>query len=84
MDKVRPHLFGFKKVLHRNGWKAEDYPSSSFSKELTAMFAGVFMVYAALFGTGFWIYGQIVEGLMATVVFVITAGIIFRLKSKVF
>ncbi len=84
VDKVRPHLFGFKKVLHRNGWKAEDYQSSSFSKELTAMFAGVFMVYAALFGTGFWIYGQIVEGLMATVVFVITAGIIFRLKSKVF
>ena len=84
VDKVRPHLFGFKEVLHRNGWKEEDYPSSSFSKELTAMFAGVFMVYAALFGTGFWIYGQIVEGLMATVVFVITAGIIFRLKSKVF
>lgn len=84
IEQVRPHLFGFRKILIRNGLNPEDFPSSNFSKELTAMFAGVFMVYAALFGTGFWIYGQIIEGLIATLVFLLNAIIIYRLRLKVF
>ncbi|TVR87276.1 MAG: Na+:solute symporter [Saprospirales bacterium] len=82
--RVRPHLAGFIKVLKRNGVDPADIPTSSFSKELTAMFAGVFVVYAALFGTGFVIYGQWLQAAFAMAVFALGVAILLRFKKAVF
>ena len=84
IKKVRPHLFGFKAVIKRNKVQPEDIKTSNFSKELSAMFAGIFMVYAALFGTGFWIYGMWLEGSIATVVFLLGIYILFKIRASVF
>jgi solute:Na+ symporter, SSS family len=84
IHKVRPHLFGFKRILKRNEIEAKTLPSSSFSRELTAMFTGVFVVYATLFGTGFVIYGQWIQAIFAAVVFVAGVLVLFRLKNSVF
>lgn len=84
IEKVRPHLFGFGRVLRRNGLTANDFKTSSFSRELSAMFAGVFMVYAALFGTGFWIYGMWLQAAVATLVFSGGVYILFKIRGSVF
>ncbi len=84
VHRVRPHLAGFKKILKRNGVDPADIPTSSFSKELTAMFAGVFVVYAALFGTGFVIYGQWLQAAFAMAVFTVGVAILLRFKKAVF
>nr|MBS0037176.1 Na+:solute symporter [Saprospiraceae bacterium] len=84
IEKVRPHLFGFGRVLRRNGLTRDDFKTSSFSRELSAMFAGVFMVYAALFGTGFWIYGMWLQAVVATLVFSVGVFILFKIRRSVF
>lgn len=84
IQKVQPHLFGFKTVVQRNPLDVKSFKTSNFTKELSAMFAGVFMVYAALFGTGFWIYGALKEAVIATVIFVICGWLIHRSRREVF
>lgn len=84
IQKVQPHLFGFKTVVRRNHLDVKSLKTSNFTKELSAMFAGVFMVYAALFGTGFWIYGALKEAIIASVIFVICGWLIHRSRREVF
>jgi len=82
--KVKPHLYGFKTVVQRNGLDAKSLKTSNFTKELSAMFAGIFMVYAALFGTGFWIYGQWTQALIATSIFMLCGWFIHKSRKAVF
>lgn len=83
IQKVKPHLFGFKKVIQRNNIDITTLKTSNFTKELSAMFAGTFMVYAALFGTGFWIYKHWTQAIIATVVFSICGWFILKNKQEV-
>ena len=75
-DLIRPHSMGWKAVLLKvegrrtkveGGMeKGENDGSSSLGLEIACMIAGVFTVYGLLFATGFWIYGNVVGGVVAT------------------
>ncbi len=74
--KVTPASYGWKKLLDR--YPKEKEEKGSLGKEIGLMLVGTFMVYAALFSTGFFIYGNIVPGFIAAVVALIGGGIIIK------
>ncbi|MFN3997974.1 sodium:solute symporter family protein [Algoriphagus sp.] len=71
--KVTPAAYGWKKVLDR--YPAEKQEQGQLPKEIGLMVTGTIMVYAALFSTGFFIYGNIVPGFIAAVI-ALTGGFI--------
>ena len=75
--KVKPASLGWKKVLDR--YPAEKQEKGSLGMEIGLMMVGTVMVYAALFSTGFIIYGEIAQGVIAGAVAV--AGGLFILFS---
>ena len=75
--KVQPASLGWKKVLDR--YPAEKQEKGRLGMEIGLMLVGTVMVYAALFSTGFFIYGEIVQGVIAGVVAL--AGALFILLS---
>ena len=50
---------------------------------ILAMTAGVLAVYAALFATGYWIYGRTVTAALLTVVAVVAAVALARIWGRV-
>jgi solute:Na+ symporter, SSS family len=50
---------------------------------LLAMLAGSVLVYAVLFGTGMFLYGEVVAGLIAALVATLAAGLLIRLWPSV-
>lgn len=74
--KVTPAVYGWKKVLDR--YPNEKQEMGQLPKEIGLMLVGTVMVYAALFATGFFIYGNMMGGSIATVVAVIGGGIIIK------
>ncbi|MCE7055134.1 Na+:solute symporter [Algoriphagus sp. AGSA1] len=75
--KVTPASFGWKKVLDR--YPAEKQVIGQLPKELGLMMVGSVMVYAALFSTGFFIYGNLLAGFIAGAI--ATAGGIIIVRS---
>lgn len=75
--KVQPASLGWKKVLDR--YPAEKQEKGSLGMEIGLMMVGTVMVYAALFSTGFFIYGEIAQGVIAGAIAV--AGGLFILFS---
>jgi Na+/proline symporter len=76
-DRIRP--FG-------RGWQAavETRPvSGSFTAAMSCWFLGCLAVYAALFGTGYLIYGSPTQGFVFLVVAAVAGAGIFRLLPKV-
>jgi solute:Na+ symporter, SSS family len=71
--KVTPAAYGWKKVLDR--YPAEKQEQGQLPKEIGLMLTGTVMVYAALFSTGFFIYGNILPGFVAAAI-AIAGGII--------
>lgn len=78
--KVTPASMGWKKLLDR--YPAEKEEKGTLGKEIGLMITGTFMVYAALFSTGFFIYGKTMEGLIAAVIAVLGGLIIIRSWKK--
>ena len=72
--KVTPAAFGWKKVLDR--YPAEKQEQGALPKEIGLMLVGTVMVYAALFSTGFYIYGNMLAGTIAAMIALIGGGII--------
>jgi Na+/proline symporter len=75
--KVRPASLGWKSVLGR--YPAEQQEKGRLGMEIGLMLVGTIMVYAALFSTGFFIYGEIAQGVIAGALAV--AGGLFILLS---
>ncbi len=75
--KVQPASLGWKKVLDR--YPAEKQEKGRLGMEIGLMLVGTVMVYAALFSTGFFIYGEMAQGVIAGAVAV--AGGLFILLS---
>ncbi|WP_111669343.1 sodium:solute symporter family protein [Algoriphagus litoralis] len=71
--KVTPAAYGWKKVLDR--YPAEKQEQGRLPKEIGLMLTGTVMVYAALFSTGFFIYGNMLPGFIAAVV-ALTGGFV--------
>lgn len=78
--KVTPASMGWKKLLDR--YPAEKEEKGTLGKEIGLMITGTFMVYAALFSTGFFIYGKTMEGLIAAVIAVLGGLIIIKSWKK--
>ena len=74
--KVTPAAFGWKKVLDR--YPAEKQEQGALPKEIGLMLVGTVMVYAALFSTGFYIYGNMLAGTIAAMIALIGGGIIVK------
>jgi SSS family solute:Na+ symporter len=74
--KVTPASYGWKKVLDR--YPAEKQAQGTLPKEIGLMVVGTVMVYAALFATGFFIYGNMVGGMIATLIALLGGGIILK------
>lgn len=79
--KVTPAAFGWKKVLDR--YPNERQVIGQLPKEIGLMMIGSVMIYAALFSTGFFIYGNVMAGLIAAVVALVGGLIIYRTWNKV-
>lgn len=75
--KVQPASLGWKAVLDR--YPAEKQEKGRLGMEIGLMLVGTVMVYAALFSTGFFIYGEIAQGVIAGAIAV--AGGLFILLS---
>jgi Na+/proline symporter len=74
--KVTPASMGWKKLLDR--YPNEKEEKGTLGKEIGLMITGTFMVYAALFSTGFFIYGEVVPGIVSAIIAVVGGIIIFR------
>jgi Na+/proline symporter len=74
--KVTPAAYGWKKVLDR--YPAEKQDQGQLPKEIGLMVVGTVMVYAALFSTGFFIYGNVIPGVIAAVIAIVGGGIIIK------
>lgn len=77
-EKIGPAEAGWKPVLSRNPWLTPVKGQLPF--EISLMVTGCFTVYAALFATGYWLYGNTVPALVATAV--ATAGALILLRNS--
>jgi Na+/proline symporter len=85
--KIKPHSIGWKKVVNRGIEEGEmeraDLNTGKLPREILCMVSGCFAVYALLFSTGFWIYGEFTNALLGTVVAIIAGYILIRNWGKV-
>ncbi|MBK9149960.1 MAG: Na+:solute symporter [Saprospiraceae bacterium] len=83
---IRPHRLGWKPIVEagiRSGEIAPDVHSgSSLATEILMMFLGCTLVYALLFGTGFFIYGNIIGGLTAGMISVSVTALLYFLWNR--
>ncbi|RMF20461.1 MAG: Na+:solute symporter, partial [Bacteroidetes bacterium] len=84
--KIKPHAYGWKPVIRRalaaGTLEKEEVTEGSLPLELLCMFAGVVLVYGALFGTGFYLYGNVLGGSLALVFAAVGAWVLWRSWSK--
>ena len=78
-DKIHPFDRGWRAAVDTS--QAEG--SESISAAFLSWFLGCTVVYAALFGVGFFIYGQTLYGVMCTMVVVVSAASLFRTIPRV-
>lgn len=80
-QKIKPGGPGWKPVVEKLKARREpiDETKSQLPLELLCFLIGTFTVYAALFGTGYWIYGETTAALIATGVTVL--GVLFLFRS---
>lgn len=80
---IRPHGMGWKPIYEQ--MTAEEriasQSSTSLGVEIACMFIGCFTVYGLLFATGFWLYGNVLGGTVASIV-AITGAVSLRILWK--
>ncbi len=79
-EHVGPASLGWKPVLQRNPEISEEKGQLPF--EIMLMVTGCFTIYAALFATGYWIYGNTIPGAIATLVAIAGSVIILKNAKK--
>ena len=84
---TRPGGPGWRRVIadaERDGETitAEEGGRSDLPLGILCMVTGCFAVYSALFGTGYWIYGEPLPATIFTVVFVISSFTLARLATR--
>lgn len=80
-QKIRPGGSGWKMVVDNAKAKGIDitYEKGQFPLEFLAFIIGCFTVYAALFATGYWIYGQTTSAFIASIGTISGGFILFRI-----
>ncbi|MCB9285296.1 MAG: Na+:solute symporter [Lewinellaceae bacterium] len=81
VSHIRPYAAGWKPVIKWANSEAT-YSTSRLSSELLLVFIGCITVYAALFATGFWIYGNTMPALLGTAIAALGGWLLFRLFPK--
>lgn len=65
---IKPHPFGWRPIINealtKGDLKEEEIVEGQLAKEILLMFLAVIMVYAFLFGTGYFLYGNMVWALL--------------------
>jgi len=78
--KVRPAAYGWNNLLKR--YPNEVAEPGRLPMEIGLMLVASIMVYAALFASGYWIYGNVVPAVITTVIAIIGGVIVFRAWGK--
>ena len=78
--KVRPAAYGWNSLLKR--FPNEAVEPGKLPMEIALMLIASIMVYAALFATGYWIYGNTVPAVITTVIAILGGVVVFRAWSK--
>ena len=85
--KIKPAAVGWDPVINKaissNELTRTEVRAGKLPLQILGMLAGCFLVYGALFGTGYFIYGNITQGIMAFVVSGISAMVIFSIWKKI-
>ena len=79
-QKIFPYAPGWKAVINKNNLAVKTEP---FGSKLVAIVFGVVLVYGALFGVGYLIYGQMAKALMALGAAFISALGLAKIWNKV-
>ncbi|MEZ4887571.1 MAG: sodium:solute symporter family protein [Chitinophagales bacterium] len=84
---IKPAKAGWKPVVNAavaaGTLKESEVKTGQLPLEIGGMIIGCFTVYATLFGTGYWIYGETVSAVISTVVAVVGAFLLFKIWGKV-
>jgi len=81
---IRPYKTGWKPVITQELLNAQRENAPSLSKDLFLVFVGTVMIYAALLGTGWLIYGQIFGAIFCLFVAIVSAIFInYSLRNKI-
>lgn len=78
-DKIRPMGRGWASVVE----VGDEASSGGVAAAFIAWFLGIAAVYSALFGTGFFLYGQVGYGVLAVLITVASAIGLFKVLPKV-
>lgn len=86
--KVHPGGPGWRKVLLEAEQSGEDVnrflkTKWSFPADLLMVFLGLILIYSSLFGTGFWIYGNIFAALITTAAAVLSGLLLILAWRKI-
>ncbi len=84
--KIKPAKKGWMPVIEKakaaNELIESEVETGQLSLEIACMIIACFTVYGALFATGFWIYGQMVNALIATAVAVGGGVFLFKIWGR--
>jgi SSS family solute:Na+ symporter len=78
--KVKPAAYGWNNLLKR--YPNEVAEPGRLPMEIGLMLVASIMVYAALFASGYWIYGNTVPAVITTIIAIIGGVIVFRAWGK--
>ena len=84
-QKISPGGPGWEAVISRAAADGIELarPSAILGLQLLCVVIGITTVYAALFATGSWIYGQTTEAIITTVISVLGAGFLLKAWSRI-
>ncbi|MGH1435155.1 MAG: sodium:solute symporter family protein [Lewinella sp.] len=84
---IKPHRMGWKPVVAQaladQVITKEEVTIGKLPRELSGMFAGIFLVYGILFTTGFWLYGNMPYAIVGTVISIISAYVLRKAWQKI-
>ena len=84
---IKPHPAGWQAVIQpalKSGTlKPTEVAAGKLPLELACMIAGCFLVYGALFGIGFWVYGETAKALTGLGITIVSGFILYKSWSQV-
>lgn len=83
---IRPHSIGWRPIIEQGQQQgiisSEEITRGALPSELLMMFLGCISIYALLFGMGYAIYGMLSQSLIAIIVAILSAWLLFKTWQK--
>jgi len=80
-DKIRPYKAGWKNAVNIEATKAFDRENeSNLPREIFKVFLGSILIYAALFSTGYFLYGDLTKAIVAFITSLMCGLLLWRIK----